>query len=66
MRYLLVSLGSNLVALACVIMAGYLVTPGRPDWAWFLFIGLLCVAGVSFTAKPSEEHDKTQPPPSAS
>lgn len=50
MKYLLANLGVNLCALACIIIAGYLVANGKGGsaWGWFLFIGLLCAGSVTF------------------
>ena len=51
MKSLLANLGVNLVALACVVAAGYLAAHDRDGWGWFLFIGFLCAGSVTFSSK---------------
>ena len=48
MKYMLANLGVNLVALACVGVAGYLAVNDKNGWGWFLFIALLCAGSVTF------------------
>lgn len=47
MKFLLLVFGSNLVALACIGIAGYLASQGKEGWGWFLIVAL-CVA-VTFS-----------------
>lgn len=49
MRFFLANLGVNLVALACVGFAGYLLITdkGGNAWGWFLFVGVLCAGSAS-------------------
>lgn len=51
MKYLLANLGVNLVALACLIIAGILAFKGRDGWGWFLFVGLVCASSIEFFPK---------------
>lgn len=40
----------NLVALACVGVAGYLAAHERAGWGWFLFVALICCVRATFAA----------------
>ena len=51
MKYLLVNLSANLVSLCCIGAAGYLAANSKTGWGWFLFVGLLSAARVSFPKK---------------
>ena len=48
MKYILANIGVNLVALACVGVAGYLAINDKQGWGWFLFAGMGCAGSVSF------------------
>jgi hypothetical protein len=48
MKYFMANLGVNLVALTCVASAAYLVAHDKRGWGWFLLVGLLAAASVSF------------------
>ena len=48
MKYILANIGVNLVALACVGVAGYLAINDKNGWGWFLFAGMGCAGSVSF------------------
>jgi uncharacterized membrane protein HdeD (DUF308 family) len=54
MKYAVAVIASNLVSLACVGIAGYLVAHSKDGWGWFLFIGVICVATVKFKGKDIE------------
>jgi|GEM_PF-3364161 len=41
MKYVLVTVAANLVSLACVSSAFYLLLHGTKGWGWFLFVGAL-------------------------
>lgn len=47
MKYLLANLGVNLVAIACIAVAGYMAVNNKSGWEWFLAAGLMCAATVS-------------------
>lgn len=51
MKCFLVNLGINLVSLACIGIAGYMAVLGRDGWGWFLFVGLLCAASMTFKGR---------------
>jgi hypothetical protein len=48
MKYLLASIGANLVSMACVVGAVYLVGQGKPEWGWFLAGAVLCCTTLSW------------------
>lgn len=45
MKFILLTLSANLVALTCIAVAGYLAAQGKDGWGWFLIVGL-CTATV--------------------
>lgn len=47
MKFLLLTLGANLVALTCIAVAGHLASQGKEGWGWFLIVGLC--ATVTFS-----------------
>ena len=51
MRIFLANIAANLVALACVIIAGHLAVHAIPGWGYFLFCGVLCEATVGFKSE---------------
>lgn len=48
MKYFLANIGVNLVALACVSIAGYMAIKGINGWGWFLGIGICAAGTVTF------------------
>lgn len=50
MKYML----ANLVAIACIGVAGYLALQSKEGWGWFLFVGLLCAGSVSSKSSKDE------------
>ena len=55
MKYLLGSLGTNLVALVCVGASTYLAINGKEGWGWFLFAAICCASSASFGNSHDEE-----------
>jgi len=53
MKYLLANLGVNLVALAAVGAALYLIIHDKDHWGWFVFLAFVCAGSVTF-GKSSE------------
>jgi hypothetical protein len=41
-KYILANLGINIVAIICIMIAGWLAFESKDGWGWFLFVGLLC------------------------
>lgn len=54
MKYLLANLGVNLAALVCIGGGIYLAANGKDGWGWFLFVGMLCSASVTFKSSKNE------------
>lgn len=42
------ALVANLASIFCALAALFLAYHGRDGWGWFLFIAVLCHAGVEF------------------
>ena len=51
MTYFLANLGVNLVALAAVVVSGYLAVHDKDGWGWFLLVGLLCAGSATLSGK---------------
>ena len=47
MKYLIENFSANIVSLACVGFAGYLMVNDKTGWGWFLLIALLCCGPVT-------------------
>jgi len=45
-KILFLTLVQNMVSLACVGIAGYLVVHDRSAWGWFLIVGWLANRGI--------------------
>lgn len=54
MKFLLVNLGVNLAALACIGIAWYLAANDKEGWGWFLFVALLCAGSVRFKSSKND------------
>jgi len=59
MKYLLENLGVNLVALACVGVAGFLAVHEKSGWGWFLGSAMLCAALGAVTFQNDKTRDGT-------
>ena len=51
MKFLLFVLSSNLVALTCIAVAGYLAAQGKEGCGWFLVAGVICTCSMEFRDK---------------
>lgn len=51
MKYLLLTLSANLVALTCIAVTGCLAVQGKDDWGWFLIAGVICTCSMEFRDK---------------
>ncbi len=55
MKYLLANLGANLVALASIAAAVYLISHGDKEaWGWFVFLAVISSGSVLLGDKSSK------------
>jgi len=55
----IVAISANLVSLLCCGAAAYLAYYDKPNWGWFLVVGLLCATTVNFR-KPTPTNSTPQ------
>lgn len=46
MKNFLIILAANIVPLAFIILAGYIIHLGRDGWGWCLFLALLTISSI--------------------